>query len=165
MGRGVSAMADEVTIGAMRAEDLAAVRGLFLDYVASLGIDLAFQGIEEELAGLPGKYAAPGGAILLARAADGQAVGCIALRPLPVPGECEMKRLYVRPVARGQDLGRRLALAVIGQARAAGYRRIRLDTLATMQAAQGLYAALGFRDTEAYYENPLAGTRYMALAL
>ena len=146
-------------------EDVETVRSLFRDYVASLGIDLGFQDVEAELAGLPGKYAPPRGAILIARAAGGDAVGCVALRPLPEPGACEMKRLYVKPSARGLDLGRRLALAVIAAAREAGYDLLRLDTLAGMGAAQGLYATLGFEPTAAYYDNPVPGTRYLALNL
>jgi ribosomal protein S18 acetylase RimI-like enzyme len=146
-------------------DDLAAVRGLFREYVDGLGIDLSFQDVEAELAGLPGKYAPPRGIILLARNSAGAAVGCIALRPLPENGSCEMKRLYVRHEARGQSLGRRLAEALVAWAREAGYERMLLDTLASMAAAQSLYAALGFRATEAYYDNPLPGTRYMALDL
>ncbi|MBO1073979.1 GNAT family N-acetyltransferase [Roseomonas marmotae] len=146
-------------------EELEEARGLFREYVASLGVDLAFQDIAAELGQLPGKYAPPGGVILLAWSPDGRALGCAALRPLAEPATAEMKRLYVRAGARGQDLGRRLAEAVIAWARAAGYRRIRLDTLEPMRAAQALYARLGFRPTEAYYDNPLPGTRYMSLDL
>lgn len=146
-------------------QDLPALRGLFLDYIASLGIDLGFQGVEAELAGLPGKYAPPLGALLLARGADGAALGCVALRPLAAAGECEIKRLYVSPAARGLGLGRLLAEAILAEARAAGHHLARLDTLADMAAAQRLYAALGFVETPPYYDNPLPGTRYMALAL
>lgn len=142
-------------------EDIEAARGLFRAYVDSLAIDLGFQDVETELATLPGKYAPPGGAILLARDADGRAVGCVALRPL-AEGACEMKRLYALPKTRGTGLGRRLAEAILAEARRAGYRRILLDTLASMTAARGLYAALGFAETEAYYANPTPGTVYLA---
>ena len=142
-------------------EDIAAARGLFRAYVDSLAIDLGFQDVETELATLPGKYAPPGGAILLARDADGRAVGCVALRPL-AEGSCEMKRLYALPRTRGTGLGRRLAEAILAEARRAGYRRILLDTLDSMAAARGLYAALGFAETEAYYANPTPGTVYLA---
>lgn len=142
-------------------EDIAAARGLFRAYVDSLAIDLGFQDVETELATLPGKYAPPGGAILLARDADGRAVGCVALRPLG-SGTCEMKRLYALPRTRGTGLGRRLAEAILAEARRAGYRRILLDTLDSMAAARGLYAALGFAETEAYYTNPTPGTVYLA---
>jgi ribosomal protein S18 acetylase RimI-like enzyme len=150
---------------ATTAADLAAIRELFMEYVASLGFDLGFQDVTAELADLPGKYAAPRGGLFLAYRGPGPAVGCVGFRPLAVPGECEMKRLYLRPGARGLDLGRHLALTAIAQAKGAGYRRIRLDTLATMHAAQALYSALGFRETEAYYDSPIPGTRYMALEL
>lgn len=146
-------------------DDTAIVRGLFAEYIDSLGIDLSFQGAAAELAGLPGKYAPPGGTILLARDVAGHAQGCVALRPWTPPGTCEIKRLYVRPAARGQALGRRLAEAAIELARQAGYTRMLLDTLATMRAARRLYAELGFRPVAPYYDNPLPGTAYMALEL
>lgn len=146
-------------------EDLALVRGLFEEYVASLDIDLSFQGIGTELAQLPGKYVPPQGVVLLARDLSEQAVGCVALRPWSRPGECEIKRLYVRPAARGQSLGRQLAAAVIVWAIQAGYRRVLLDTLGSMHAARRLYASLGFRSIPPYYDNPVPGTAYMALDL
>lgn len=145
--------------------DLADVRKLFDEYVASLGIDLSFQDVEREFSDLPGKYAAPAGLIVLARDRAGQPAGCAALRPLPQAGLCEIKRLYVRPQARGHDLGRRLAETIIAHAKKTGYRRIVLDTLASMHAAQKLYASLGFKPTAAYYDNPLPDTRYLALDL
>ncbi|MCW5771232.1 MAG: GNAT family N-acetyltransferase [Rhodospirillaceae bacterium] len=152
-------------IPAATEEDFAAASRLFREYQISLGVDLAFQGFEEELAGLPGKYAAPRGAILLARAGRANA-GVVALRPLADDAtSCEMKRLYVRPLFRAAKLGRRLAEAVIAEARRLGYRRIVLDTLAEMNAAQALYRALGFIEIDAYYSNPLPGTRYFARAL
>ncbi len=144
--------------------DLETVRTLFKEYIDSLGVDLSFQDVEAELGDLPGKYVPPRGLILIARDGD-SAVGCIALRPMPDALVCEMKRLYVRPRARGQDLGRRLADAVIGFARQAKYDRMVLDTLASMAAAQRLYAALGFKPIAPYYANPLPGARYMELEL
>jgi ribosomal protein S18 acetylase RimI-like enzyme len=144
--------------------DLATVRELFSEYAGSLGVDLGFQGFQEELAGLPGKYAGPSGCVLLAWRGD-EALGCVAMRPLPAAGDCEMKRLYLRPTARGEQLGRRLAQAICDAAHAAGYRRICLDTLPSMGTAQGLYASLGFRTIEAYVFNPIAGTKFLALDL
>lgn len=141
------------------------VRGLFAEYAGSLGIDLSFQGFAAELAQLPGKYAPPLGDILLARDAAGAALGCVALRPTGMPGTAELKRLYLRPAARGQALGRRLAEAVIACAREAGHARVVLDTLATMHAARRLYAELGFHPVSPYYDNPLPDTLYMALEL
>lgn len=145
--------------------EIAAVRSLMADYAAGLGVDLSFQGFAAELAALPGPYAPPGGALLLARGAEGTALGCVALRPGPAPGTCEMKRLYVAPAARGGALGRRLAEAALDAARAAGYRRIVLDTLAGMETAQALYDRLGFADIAPYCDNPLPGTRWMGRAL
>jgi ribosomal protein S18 acetylase RimI-like enzyme len=145
--------------------DLAVVRELFLEYSQGLGIDLCFQGFEAELAGLPGKYAAPAGRLLLAW--EGQrALGCVALRPVVAEsGACEMKRLYVRPEARGRQLGRQLAQRVCQEARASGYRRILLDTLPSMTPALALYAALGFQPAAAYVYNPLEGVVYLGKAL
>src|SRR5690606_7159358 len=117
-------------------QDLPIVRTLFRDYADSLDIDLGFQDFEAELSALPGKYEAPAGRILLAWR-GGQAVGCIALRPLQ-DGGCEMKRLFVRPDMRGERLGRRLAERLCQEAREAGYTRIYLDTLPTMAAAVAL---------------------------
>lgn len=156
---------DGVTIlPARMPDDLVVVRALFGEYFASLGLDLSFQDTEAELAGLPGKYAQPAGALLLARSSQGEVMGCVALRPLP-GGACEMKRLYVRASARGRALGRRLAEAIIGAAGAAGYRSMKLDSLGTMAAAQGLYASLGFRPTAPYYDNPIPGATYLELIL
>ena len=146
-------------------EDGDVVRELFAEYADSLGIDLSFQGFEAELAQLPGKYAPPLGDILIARDAMGAALGCVALRPATMPGAGEIKRLYLRPAARGQALGRRLAEAIIARAGEVGHARVVLDTLAGMDAARHLYASLGFRATRPYYDNPLPGTLYMELEL
>jgi ribosomal protein S18 acetylase RimI-like enzyme len=142
---------------------LAVVRELFLEYAASLEISLCFQNFEQELAGLPGKYASPSGRLLLASDAD-QPAGCVAIRPLD-PGACEMKRLYVRPGWRRQGLGRTLALAIIAAAREIGFDRMRLDTLASMTAAIALYRSLGFQRIPPYYDNPSESAVFMELHL
>jgi len=143
--------------------ELPLVRALFREYADELGIDLCFQGFEEELASLPSKYAPPGGRLLLAFS-DGQATGCVALRPIG-DSACEMKRLYVRPSARGQHLGRRLAQRICAEARAGGYRRICLDTLPQMGEAVRLYSSLGFRPIEPYIFNPIDGAIFLGLDL
>lgn len=147
-------------------DDMHVVRMLFEEYAASIGVDLCFQGFAQEVASLPGAYAPPRGRLLMAERE--QAVGCIALRPLAMDDSArigEVKRLYVRPGARGLQVGRRLALAVIARARACGYRELKLDTLASMTAARALYASLGFRPCAPYYDNPLPGVSYLALEL
>lgn len=152
-------------VPAREPEEIAAARVLFREYAAGLGFDLAFQGFEAELAALPGEYAPPRGALLLARAdAPELHAGCVALRPLAA-GVCEMKRLYVRPAWRGTGLGRTLARAILDEGRRLGYTRMRLDTVPQMQAARALYESLGFRDIPAYRHNPIPGTRWLEAAL
>lgn len=145
-------------------DDLPALTLLFRAYAASLPIDLGYQGFDGELASLPGKYAPPSGALLIARDAAGAAIGCVAMRPLE-GGVCEMKQLYVAPEGRGSGLGKALALAIIEAGRTGGYREMRLDTLASMVDAQRLYRALGFVEIAPYYDTPIAGTVFMGLKL
>ena len=144
-------------------DDLLTVRLLFQEYADSLDIDLCFQDFDAELMGLPGKYAEPDGRLLLAWDED-VPVGCVALRRIDCD-TCEMKRLYVRPRARAQQLGRRLAEKICQEARDAGYLRICLDTLITMQAAIRLYDALGFQEIEPYVFNPIEGAVFLGLEL
>ena len=148
---------------ASTAEQIALSRGLFEECASGLGIDLSYQGLAAELAGLPGAYAPPRGRLLLALA-NGEAAGCVALRPREGM-ICEMKRLFVRPAFRGQHLGRRLAERVVEEARGIGYRTMRLDTLPSMHAAIRLYEALGFVRCAAYYQSPLRNTVFMELGL
>ena len=143
--------------------ELAAVRELFLEYAASLPVDLEYQEFDQEVAALPGEYAAPRGALLLATH-DTHWVACVAGRPIDT-AICELKRLYVRPTARGQGLGKRLTLAAIEFARGAGYRAMRLDTLPSMSEAQRLYRQLGFADIAAYRFSPVEGNVYLELDL
>ena len=143
--------------------DLPVVRNLFQEYAHGLGIDLCFQNFEEELASLPGKYQPPGGHLLLAWD-GGTAVGCVALRPVDAL-RGEMKRLYVRPGYRAQQLGRLLAERICQEARQAGYQHICLDTLASMSAARRLYGTLGFQPIEPYVFNPLDDVMFLGLDL
>lgn len=144
-------------------EAIAQARTIFREYAEGLGVDLCFQGFEAELAGLPGEYAAPAGQLLLALV-DGQVAGCGAFRALhdvDHANACEMKRLYVRPAFRRFGLGRRLAEALMDEARRCGYSVMLLDTLDDMETARELYASLGFVETAPYYFNPIPGAHYL----
>lgn len=147
--------------------ELGMVRELFAEYARSLAIDLCFQNFEAELACLPGDYAPPRGALLLAWAGQ-ELVGCCALRPLDTvdyPNACEMKRLYVRPALRGCGVGRRLAEAVMTAAQQAGYAALLLDTLSEMETARAMYQDLGFTEVPPYYYNPIEGAHYLMARL
>lgn len=149
------------------AADIEQVRALFKEYANSLDIDLCFQNFEAELAGLPGDYAPPRGALFMAHSAHDM-VGCCALRPLDTadyPNACEMKRLYVRPALRGKGLGRRLAEAVMQAASLAGYTYVLLDTLSEMETARAMYQELGFVEIAPYYFNPIEGAHYLMARL
>jgi len=179
---------DMVIITAEDAHQLDAVRAIFREYAQSLAVDLGFQGFEEELRDLPGDYAEPLGALLLAlidakpdAAAQAgasmltrtggqraQVAACCALRPLDsadYPNAAEMKRLFVRPAFRGRGLGRQLAEAALDAARSAGYSCVLLDTLDDMEAARALYEELGFESVPPYYHNPIAGAHYLKCEL
>ncbi len=150
---------------AATAADFAAARMLFQEYAAQLRIDLCFQGFAAELEQLPAIYSPPGGSLLLARLADSaEPIGCGGVRRLS-DDHCEMKRLYLRPAARGLNLGRRLAEGLAAKARALGYSRMYLDTLAEMTAARTLYGSMGFRETAPYYRNPSSDVVYLELDL
>jgi len=177
-------------------EQLEDFRGLLREWFDRLvnehGIDMGYQSIEAELAGLPGSYGPPRGRCWLAylgaggagasgagrdagdaddsdRDAGGaEAVGCVALRPMADEGVCELKRLYVRPAHRGEGIGRALTAQAIDEARALGYRLMRLDTGTFLDASQRLYASLGFVERDAYYDVPpdvLRVTVFMELPL
>ena len=143
--------------------DLAQVISIFSEYVRSPTADLGFQAYEAEFAALPGKYAAPEGRLLLAQE-EGAVLGCAALRRVD-QSTCEMKRVYVRPAARGRNLGRLLVEAIVREARLAGYARICLDVLPEFTAAQQLYQSMGFAPAEPVSFNPVPGTKFLALAL
>jgi len=151
------------------AADMADTVALFHTYAASLGIDLAFQNFDAEMADMPGKYSPREGELLLARNEAGTAIGCVGLRPLPSskPSSriCEMKRLYVAPAGRGTGVGKALASEIIAMAETLGYSEMRLDTLPSMVAALRMYRALGFEDIPAYYETPLENTHFLSLKL
>ena len=139
------------------------VRQFFRNYAAWLGVDLSFQNFDEEMATLPGRYAAPHGRLFYA-SVNGKGAGCVGVRPL-ADGVCELKRLYVEPQFRGLGVGRALALAGIEAARELGYRKILLDTLPAMRIAVRLYRELGFLEAPAYYQTPIEGTQFLALDL
>jgi putative acetyltransferase len=146
-----------------RPAELDALRDIFQEYADGLGVDLCFQQFDQELAGLPGEYAPPRGALLMATV-DGAVAGCCAVRPLDnadYPNACEMKRLYVRKPFRGFGLGRQLAEAGLDAARARGYACVLLDTLNDMEAARALYEGLGFEEIPPYYHNPIPGAHYL----
>ncbi len=155
-----------VTLRILSADDHAEiehVRQFFRNYAAWLGVDLGFQNFGEEMASLPGAYAAPAGRLFFAEL-DGKPAGCVGIRP-STEGICEMKRLYVEPEARGAGVGRELALAAIKAAKVLGYRRVMLDTLPAMRIAVKLYRELGFKEAPAYYPTPVEGTMFLSLDL
>ncbi|WP_137918329.1 GNAT family N-acetyltransferase [Hydrogenophaga sp. 2FB] len=148
-------------------DDVQTVRQLFLDYQAGLDIDLCFQGFEAELAELPGAYAAPAGALLLAYV-DGEPAGCCAMRPLYNTDHlnaCEMKRLFVRPAFRGFGLGRLLVERILTDGQLGGYTTMLLDTLSDMETARALYQEMGFVEVAPYYHNPIPGAHYLKVDL
>lgn len=145
------------------APDIPEIRAMMREYVEWIGLDLAFQEIDEELDGLPGEYVPPRGALFVVEDRD-RLVAMIGLRPID-ERICEMKRLFVRPEARGRGLAKQLIARVLEEARRLGYDEIRLDTLPMMGDAQSLYVSIGFYDIAPYYETPIAGTRFMALRL
>ncbi len=145
--------------------DFDAARSLFLEYAASLDVDLGFQGFAAEQAALPGKYAAPHGALFLARRSGHDAVGVVGVRPFDWPCSCEVKRLYVRPDGRGAGAGRLLMSQAIAFAQQAGYGEMLLDSLPTMTAAIKLYRSFGFQEVPPYWNNPLPGFLYFSKQL
>jgi len=160
------AQGQPVGIDAARtAADMETARALFRAYAASLDFSLCFQGFDDELRSLPGEYAPPRGALLLARR-GGEAIGCVALRPLAEAAHCEMKRLYIAPAARGLGLGRQLVAAILVEGKRLGYSHMRLDTVGhAMQRAIGLYRDFGFHEIPAYTHNPLPDVIYMERTL
>lgn len=144
--------------------EVAKARTLFYEYETLMDLDLCFQGFEEELAGLPGKYAKPEGRLFLAYS-DEKLAGCIALRKLD-DGICEMKRLFVREEFRGHKIGISLIKHLIAEARETGYGKMRLDTHPPkMGKAVKLYESLGFSPISPYYDNPNEGVLFMELTL
>lgn len=152
-----------IIVPAQSDDQIAAARNLFVEYSEYLDVDFCFQGFQQELDGLPGAYAPPDGRLLLV-IDDDQPVGCVAVRKLD-DGICEMKRLYVKPAYRGKGLGRRLAEAIVAEARAIGYRKMRLDSLASLKEAAAMYRSLGFVEIPAYRYNPLPDAVFMEMEL
>ncbi len=162
-GLGPSARVTFELVPACSAKSLRQARELFVEYEQAIGVNLCFQNFQQELAELPGRYAPPDGRLLIALSPTGPA-GCVALRKIG-EGVCEMKRLYVRRAFRLQGLGRKLASAIIDEARQTGYGTLRLDTLASMKEAIALYRSLGFKNSRAYCYNPCADAVYLQLKL
>lgn len=150
-------------LGADDHVELEQVRQFFRNYAAWLGVDLDYQNFGDEMASLPGAYAAPAGRLFFAEF-EGRPAGCVGIRPSS-DGVCEMKRLYVEPEMRGNGIGRQLALAAIKAAKALGYRKVMMDTLPAMRIAVKLYRELGFKEAPAYYPTPVEGTLFLALDL
>ena len=144
-------------------DDIPEVRAMLREYVAWIGLDLAFQEIDEEIADLPGDYDEPTGALLVAEE-NHHLIGMIALRAM-TGSVCEMKRLFVRPEARGRGVAKDLVARLLDQARHLNYEEVRLDTLPMMGNAQALYESIGFYDIAPYYKTPIEGTRFMAKRL
>jgi epoxyqueuosine reductase QueG/ribosomal protein S18 acetylase RimI-like enzyme len=147
----------EFQVASATTEDLDTVRALFREYEASLSFDLCFQNFEQEVAGLPGRYAPPSGQMLLAKCGSA-VVGCVALRQIG-EGTCEMKRLFIQPAFRGKGIGKALARAIIEEGRRIGYKSMRLDT--AMEPARSLYRSLGFREIPPYQHVPVEGVVFM----
>lgn len=143
--------------------ELEEVREIFIEYAAFLQVDLCFQDFENELQTLHQVYLPPLGCIILAKE-DNQVMGCIALKPIG-EGVCEMKRLYVRPAARGKGLGNQLVEELIDFAQKVGYKTMKLDTIASLKEAIKLYRSKGFVETNAYVYNPLSDVYYFQLTL
>ena len=150
-------------LGADDHVELEQVRQFFRNYAGWLGVDLDYQNFGDEMASLPGAYAAPAGRLFFAEF-EGRPAGCVGIRPSS-DGVCEMKRLYVEPEMRGNGIGRQLALAAIKAAKALGYRKVMMDTLPAMRIAVKLYRELGFKEAPAYYPTPVEGTLFLALDL
>ena len=158
---------DVKLLPAVSTAELSGVRTLFMEYAATLNIDLCFQNFSAELDALPGEYTTPRGALVFATV-NGELAGCCAMRPLDAvdyPNACEMKRLFVRPSYRGLQLGRLLAEGILDLSRQAGYDCILLDTLDDMESARALYQELGFEEIPPYYFNPIAGAHYLRAKL
>lgn len=144
-------------------KDFTQFYNLCIEYISSLGFELDFQGVDSELANLPGVYAPPQGAIILARHTN-TAIGCVALKKLE-EDICEMKRLYVKPEFRGRGLGLKLSKLILEKAKKIGYTKMRLDTVSWMKEAISIYKLLGFKEIEPYYHNPVNGAVYFELDL
>ena len=152
-------------VHAISAEQIEQVRNLFTEYRAQMPVQYCFKSFDAEIAGLPGEYAPPKGALLLVTVV-GQPVGCVGLRPFPLEGACEMKRLYVRPNFRGGKVGRALVEAALTEARALGYSKMRLDSHPpTMSTAIATYRKMGFREVSPDPLEPAEGLIYMELTL
>jgi ribosomal protein S18 acetylase RimI-like enzyme len=141
---------------ARSAIELTSAAALFRAYAKSLPIDLAPQGFSAELKSLPGPYAPPAGELLLAKRGD-HVLGCIGLKALEPPDVAEIKRLFVRPQARGTGIAKALVKEILKLAESRGYREVKLDTLVEMTAAIALYKSFGFVPVPPYGSHPYPG--------
>ena len=162
-GRGVDPCAMRV-VQAKTAEDWADAERLIRAYLAGLPFEVDFQDVDSEMADLSSMYGLPDGALLLVRGEDDVAVGVVGVRRF-AEGDAELKRMYLVPEARGSGLGRALAEVAVTAARSLGYRRLLLDTVASLTAAIAIYDRLGFVEIDAYRHNPFEDARYFALDL
>ncbi|MBS1542234.1 MAG: GNAT family N-acetyltransferase [Bacteroidetes bacterium] len=140
-------------------EQFQVARDLFREYAATLSVDLCFQNFDKELQEIDLQYGSPAGALMLVMR-DGRAIGCGAIRKLE--GKVgELKRMYLRPDARGLGVGSKLLSKCFEVARRLGYDTLRLDTLPEMTDAQAMYRKHGFYEISSYRSNPVKGSLYM----
>jgi GNAT superfamily N-acetyltransferase len=151
-------------VQATTAADWADGERLIRAYLQGLPFEVDFQDVESEIAALPTVYGPPDGALLLVRGDGDEALGVVGVRRFD-DGDAELKRMYLEPEARGAGLGGTLAEEAVAVARSLGYRRLLLDTVASLTAAIAVYEGLGFVDIPAYRHNPFDDARYLALDL
>ena len=149
---------------ASTAEEYQLGQSLFSKYAEDIGIDLSFQGFEQELQQLEKQYGPPEGALFLIYADSDQPIGCFALRKLQLE-ICELKRMFLEKNYRGKGIGRQMMENALIEARNLGYNKIRLDSIQSMKSAIALYEAFGFREIGPYRHNPFDDAIYFEKVL